>query len=129
IGAVRRFKGKSDVRRKYVSRSEARELLCVDYSTVDSFIARGLIKVISLHQNVHGVTLIDMASLKELKGNYEHALFLKNVRKQLGLSDKRIKELIKGGLLNPLRGRMVDGRRRWKFNSHEVTELLDRVHH
>jgi predicted site-specific integrase-resolvase len=128
-GAVRRFQGKSNGRRRYVSRSEAREMLCVDYSGVDSFMARGLIKVVSPQQGVRGVTLIDLDSVKELKGSLDHGLFLKHVREQLGVCDKHIKELIKYGLLNPLRGRTVDGCRAWKFSHQELNELLDRVNH
>jgi hypothetical protein len=71
--------------------------------------------------------LIERVSLLEFKHELDQSLYLKQVQGLLGLSHRRVLELVNCDLLNPLRGPTVDGCSDWKFREKEVKDLLHQI--
>jgi hypothetical protein len=109
---------------KYVSRREAKRLLKVGVQGIDGLIAAGRLKAIVRHREGGRLILIERECLQEFKRELEQALYLKQTEKALGVSRKRVMELVTAGLLSPLRGPSVDGCGDWKFSKWEVAGLL-----
>ena len=76
------------------------------------------------HQGSSRLILIERHSLLAFKRELDHSLYLKQVEGLLGLSHKRVLELVDHQLLKPLRGPTVDGCSDWRFNREEVNGLL-----
>jgi hypothetical protein len=112
---------------KYASRREAKQLLKVGVQSIDQLIAVGKLKAIVRKQGKAKLILIERASLLEFKGDLDQSLYLKQVQGLLGLSHRRLLELVACGLLNPLRGPTVDGCSDWRFREKEVEDLLDKI--
>jgi hypothetical protein len=124
---VKRLNGATPHSSKYVSRREAKELLRVGVISIDKLIAVGKLKAVVKRQDRTRLILIERGSLLTLKHELDQSLYLKQVQRLLGLSHKRVLELVACGLLNPLRGPTVDECSDWKFSEREVKELLHRL--
>jgi hypothetical protein len=109
---------------RYASRREAKELLKVGVKKIDSLIAAGKLKAVVRHRKGGRLILIERNALHEFNREIEPSLYLKQVEKILGVSRKRIIELVDGGLLSPLCGPNIDGCSDWKFSDREVKGLL-----
>jgi hypothetical protein len=112
---------------KYISRREAKDLLRVGVQSIDNLVAIGRLKAIVRKQSNTRLILIERAGLMEFKHDLDQSLYLKQVQGLLGLSHKRVLELIACRLLNPLRGPSIDGCSDWRFSEHEVSGLLDQI--
>jgi hypothetical protein len=112
---------------KYVSRREAKELLRIGVLGVDSLIAAGKLKAVVRYRKGGRLILIEREPLLAFKRELEQSLYLKQVEKFLGVSRRRVLELVDGGLLIPLRGPDVDGCSDWKFSKKDVDSLLARI--
>ena len=112
---------------KYVSRREAKELLKVGVKSMDNLIAVGQIEAIVRKQGNARLILIERDSLHMFKRELDQSLYLKQVQALLGISHKRVLELVHHGLLNPLRGPTVDGCSDWRFSKKEAQGLLDQI--
>jgi hypothetical protein len=112
---------------KYVSRREAKDLLMVGVISVDKLIAIGKLKAIVKRQGSTRLILIERSSLLVFKQKLEQSLYLKQVQGLLGLSHKRVLELVTCGLLTPLRGPTADGCSDWRFSENEVKDLLHQI--
>ncbi len=112
---------------KYLSRREAKDLLRVGVVSIDNFIAIGKLKAIVRNQGNTRLILIERASLLKFKYQLDQSLYLKQVQVLLGLSHKRVLELVPCGLLSPLRGPTVDGCSDWRFSKKEAKSLLDKI--
>jgi hypothetical protein len=112
---------------KYASRREAKELLKVGVQSIDQLIAVGKLKAIVRKQSKARLILVERACLLEFKSDLDQSLYLKQVQGLLGLSHRRVLELVACGLLNPLRGPTVDGCSDWRFSEKEVKDLLDMI--
>lgn len=112
---------------KYVSRREAKKLLRVGVIGVDSLIAAGKLKAVVRYRKGGRLILIERTPLLAFKSELEQSIYLKQVEKFLGISRRRVLELVDGGLLIPLRGPNVDGCSDWKFRKKDVDSLLARV--
>jgi hypothetical protein len=112
---------------KYASRREAKRLLRVSVQGIDGLIAAGKLKAVVRHREGGRLILIERACLQELKLELEQSLYLKQTEKALGVSRKRVMELVDAGLLSPLRGPSIDGCGEWKFSKRDVTDLLARA--
>jgi hypothetical protein len=109
---------------KYVSRREAKELLRIGVLGVDSLIAAGKLKAVVRYRKGGRLILIERGSLLAFNSELEQSLYLKQVEKFLGVSRRRVLELVDGGLLIPLRGPDVDGCSDWKFSKKDVDERV-----
>jgi hypothetical protein len=112
---------------KYVSRREAKKLLKIGVLGVDSLIAAGKLKAVVRCRKVGRLILIEREPLLAFKSELEQSLYLKQVEKFLGVSRRRVLELVDGGLLTPLRGPDVDGCSDWKFSKKDIDSLLARI--
>jgi hypothetical protein len=112
---------------KYASRREAKRLLKVGVQGIDDLIAAGRLKAVIRHRAGGRLILIERECLQKFKLELEISLYLKQVERALGVSRKRIMELVNGALLSPLRGPSVDGCSDWKFSKKEVEGLLVRA--
>ncbi|MGB7923483.1 MAG: hypothetical protein WCF57_09580 [Pyrinomonadaceae bacterium] len=112
---------------KYASRREAKELLKVGVQSIDQLIAAGKLKAIVYKQGKTRLILVERARLLEFKSDLDQSLYLKQIQELLGLSHRRVLELITCGLLNPLRGPSVDGCSDWRFAEKEVKGILDQI--
>jgi len=112
---------------KYVSRREAKDLLRVGVVSVDKLIVIGQLKAIVQKQGNMRFILIERASVLKFKHELDQSLYMKQVQGLLGLSHKRVLELVTCRLLNPLRGPTVDGCSDWKFSEKEVKNLLHQI--
>lgn len=114
----------SQHRRKYLSRREAKDALRIGVRRIDRLIEIKTLKAIVHQQGASKLILIEAASVVELKLRLEKALGIKQVEMLLGITSKRIKELVKTNLLHPFRGPSIDKNSDWKFDSSEVKALL-----
>jgi hypothetical protein len=121
---LRRLNDAARLNGKYASRREAKGLLKVGVKGIDGLIAAGRLKAVVEHRKGSRLILIERESLQELKCEFEQSLYMKQVEKILGVSRKRVVELVNGHLLFPLRGPNVDGCSDWKFSNREVNGLL-----
>jgi hypothetical protein len=121
---LKRLKGVGHQDVRYASRREAKELLKIGVVSVDKLISAGRLKAIVRHQGRSRLILIERHSLLAFKLELDHSLYLKQVEGRLGLSHKRVLELVDHRLLNPLRGPTVDGCSDWRFSREEVNGLL-----
>lgn len=112
---------------KYISRREAKDLLKVGVISIDKLIAIGRLKANVRKQGNTRLILIERASVMDFKYELDHSLYLKQVQRLLGLSYKRVLELVTYELLNPLRGPFVDRCSDWRFSNHEVRGLLNKI--
>lgn len=112
---------------RYLSRRKAKDLLRVGVESVDKLIASGKLKAIVRKQGYARLILIERVSLLEFKHELDQSLYLKQVEVLLGLSYRRVLELVAYGLLNPLRGPTVDGCSDWKFSEKEAKNLLHQI--
>jgi hypothetical protein len=112
---------------KYISRRESKELLRVGVASIDKLIAIGKLKAIVRKQGNSRLILIERFNLLEFKHELDQSLYLKQVQVLLGLSHKRVLELVTCGLLNPLRGPTVDECSDWRFREKEVKDLLHQI--
>lgn len=126
-GQVKRLNDTAHHDRKYVSRREAKDLLKVGVQSIDKFIAVGQLKAIVRAQGSTRLILIERAGALEFKQELDQSLYLKQVQVVLGISHKRVLELVACKLLNPLRGPLVDGCSDWRFSENEVKGLLDKI--
>lgn len=109
---------------RYASRREAKELLKISVVSVDNLISAGSLKAIVSRKRRSRLILIDRQSLLAFKRELDHSLYLKQVEGQLGLSHKRILELVDCQLLKPLRGPTVDRCSDWRFSGEDIKGLL-----
>jgi hypothetical protein len=112
---------------KYASRREAKELLKVGAQSIDHLIAVGKLKAIVRKQDKARLILIERDSLLGFKSALDQSLYLKQVQELLGLSHRRVLELVTYSLLKPLRGPSVDGCSDWRFSGKEVKGLLEQI--
>jgi hypothetical protein len=112
---------------RYASRREAKILLKIGVKGIDSLIAAGKLKAIVRSRRGSRLILIERESLREFNRELEQSLYLKQVEEVLGVSRKRILELIESGLLTALRGPIIDGCSDWRFSQSKVELLLSRV--
>ncbi|HWS99692.1 MAG TPA: TniQ family protein [Pyrinomonadaceae bacterium] len=124
---LRRFDDAARCNGKYASRREAKKLLKVGVKSIDNLIAAGRLKAVVRRQGNTRLILIERASLLNFKRELEQSLYLKQVQGILGVTHERALELINCKLLNPLRGRSVDGCSDWRFSEKEVKGLLEQI--
>jgi hypothetical protein len=124
---VKRLNGMAHHNGKYVSRREAKDLLRVGVQSIDKLMTVDRLKAIVKRQDKTRLILIERASLLEFKRELDQSLYLKQVQGLLGLSHKRVLELVTCGLLHPLRGPTVDGCSDWRFSEKGVKDLLDKI--
>lgn len=121
--AISRVNKSSGIERKYLSRREVKETLRISISSIEQLIVSKTLKAV-IHRHKKGrLILIEAASVNALWVRLEKALGIKQVETILGLTSKRIKELVVTGLLHPFRGPTIDGYSDWKFDSSEVEAL------
>jgi TniQ len=121
---VKRLNGVGRKDGRYASRREAKELLKIGVASVDKLISAGRLKAIVRRQGGSRLILIERQSILAFKRELDHSLYLKQVRGLLGLSHKRVLELVECQLLKPLRGSTVNGYSDWRFSGDEVKGLL-----
>jgi hypothetical protein len=109
---------------RYASRREAKELLKIGVAGVDNLISAGRLEAFVRRQGRARLILIERQSLLTFKQEFDHSLYLKQVENLLGLSHRRVLELVACQLLKPLRGPTVDGCSDWRFNEEDVKGLL-----
>lgn len=124
---VKRLNGAASHCGKYASRREAKSLLKVGVQSIDKLISIGTLTAIVQRQANTRLILIERSGLLEFKHELDQSLYLKQVQGLLALSHRRVLELVACGLLNPLRGPIVDGCSDWKFSEKEVKNLLYRI--
>jgi hypothetical protein len=112
--------------------AEAKRYLKVTVKSIEGLIKAGKLKTVEHQQGSRRLVLIEVASAHDLKNELCDSLYLRQTACLLGTHDERIKDLVKAGLLTPLRGPIIDGCTDWKFSSKEVNTLLrslrERVH-
>lgn len=109
---------------RYVSRTEARRWLETDHAWVDRFVEAGRLKAVVRDAGKKRMFLIDLNSLKELKGELNQLLGTEEVCSRLGVGRDRLMTLVRNGRLLPERGPSADGFAEWKFTRASVDELL-----
>ncbi|PYS47912.1 MAG: hypothetical protein DMF68_14755 [Acidobacteria bacterium] len=124
VAHMRRISQGLRIRSRYVSRKEAKKLLCIAFEGVDRLIAKGKLKAIVRANRSHRAILIDRSSVESFKYELENSLNLKQVKKSLGVTKQRVFEMIECGLLNPLEEQVMDGRSDRTFSVTEVKCLL-----
>lgn len=124
VSHLRRINQLLRLRSRYVSRKEAKKLLCLTGEGVDRLIAKGKLKAIVRANKGYRIILIDRSSLESFKSEVENYLNLKQVKKMLGVTKPRVFEMIEYGLLNPLKERVVDLRSDLTFSENEIKSLL-----
>jgi hypothetical protein len=127
IGHLKRLSYTLRCSGKYASRRESKDLLKVSVDGIDKLISINSLKAVVRQQGKSRLILIDRASLQAFKRELEQSLYLKQVEYLLGVSHKRILELVHYKLLNPLRGPTVDGCSDWRFSEEEVKGLLSKI--
>jgi hypothetical protein len=111
----------------HVSGSKAKKVLEVNWQGLEGLIASGRLEALVGTKCERKFFLVEKASLEELKTKLERSLFLKHVKRLLGLPPARVKELIECGLLKPLRSPNVDGCADWRFDYEETNNLVERL--
>lgn len=111
-------------RSRYVSRREAKVTLNIGAKEVDSLISAGKLKAVVRPRERTRLILIDRSSLIALERELEASIHLKQVESLLGISYKRVLDLIEHKILTPLRGPTVDGCSDWRFSEAEVKGVL-----
>lgn len=124
---LRRLDEAARLNGKYASRREAKRLLKIGVQGIDNLIAAGKLKAMVRHRKGSRLILIERECLREFERELECSLYLKQVEKALGVSHRRVIELVDAGLLSPLRGPSVDGCSDWRFAKSEVEGLLART--
>jgi hypothetical protein len=123
LSHMRRISPSARRNAKYLPMKEAQRLLGTPY--IFELIESGRLKAVVMQHDKRRLVLIERAGLINFRRALKHALTLAQLRKLLALSSARIKELVKAGLINPLRGPTVDGLTTWKFNNTEARKLIE----
>ena len=71
--------------------------------------------------------LIDRAAAEALAADTSNALDLTEAARALGISKRRLRRLVDGGVLAPIHRGAEAGWARWRFKASSVEELLDRL--
>jgi hypothetical protein len=123
LNQMRRLAASARRKAKYCSMTEAKKMLQTSY--IYELIEAGKLNAIVEQQRKRKLVLIERASLNDLKLALERALGLMQLCKLLALSSPRVRELVKAGLITPLRGPTIDGLTTWKFHNNEARKWLD----
>lgn len=108
----------------FISGKEAKKVLGIDWKGLKGQIAAGNLQAVIQTKERNTSYLIDKLSVDDLKDQLNGALFLQDTAKTLGITEKRVKDLIKAKLLQPICGRTIDRARHWKFSKNSVEGLL-----
>lgn len=127
IANMRRISPYIRMNSRYVSRKDAQKFLHIKVEGVDTLIALGKLKAVVRNNGRSRAILIERASLESIKHEFEHSLSLKQAAGILGISSRRVYELIECNLLRPFKGEGIDGRSDWTFRSEEIKCLLAAV--
>lgn len=111
-------------KKKYASRNEAMRTLRVDLTSIGKLLNKGILRAVIRRAGNSSLILIERSSIEEFNREFSQAIYLDDVARLLHITVKRTMELVKAGLLNPLRGPIVDGCGDWKFSRREVEGLL-----
>jgi hypothetical protein len=113
--------------KKYASRNEAKKMLGVSAESIEKLLNKGILKAVVHCLEKSRLILIEMASIQEFKVKFGQSIFLPRAAELLQITLKRTLELVRAGLLNPLRGPVIDGRSDLKFSCFEIEDLVNKV--
>jgi hypothetical protein len=121
---IARAAGIASDQRKYVSRSEAADVLEIDANWVNRLIETGKLKIVTrdLDQN-RKLVLVERESVQKLRDEFNNFLTTKHIAARLGVGLKIVSDLIEHKCLQPARGPTIDGYAFWRFSKTALAEF------
>lgn len=112
---------------KYVSKDEARRQLRTDSLRVNRYIESGRLKAVVLKSGSVRKFLVEVSSLEKLKRELSRGLNIQKTMALIGVNRHSLRQLVRAGLLEPLRGPAADGSVNWRFSRDAVDALLEKM--
>ncbi len=124
VGKFQWMKGEGNNGVKFLSRRQVSKALGIPGEGIDALLESGRLCGTARAIGSSRLVLIEAKSVAKLNGELKGALYLRDVKRLLGLSGKAVSKLIAADLLHPLRGPTVDGNSDWQFSLDDATTLL-----
>jgi hypothetical protein len=119
-----RFLKGSNLSGRYISKASASSQLGIHGSTIDKLIQNGKLDCIIKENGERPVYLIEASSLEKIKAELPNLIPLYNAASMLGMTSEQVLELLRNGVLAPLRGPGIDGYRTWVFSRSTLENFL-----
>lgn len=112
---------------KYVSRDEAKRQLRTDVLCVDRYIESGRLKAVVLKSGSLRKFLVEVSSLEKLKQELSLGLNTTQAMARIGVNKHSLRQLVRAGVLEALRGPTEDGFGDWRYSQDAIDALMEKM--
>ena len=112
---------------KYVSKDEAKRQLEIDLLWVNRYIESGRLKALVLKSGSLRKFLVEVSSLEKLKRELVRGLDTTQAMARIGVNKNSLRQLVRVGLLEAVRGPAADGLGNWRYSQDAIDALLENM--